>query len=120
MEDVNMGAIPPADVTDDDKLWALLCWIFAPVVPLIVLLMDDKKARPFLKYNAIQALILSVVGYAISGILSAVLIGCFLGVAVGVYMIVLAVQSYQGKWAKIPVITDFAINQGWIEAAPVA
>lgn len=106
---------PQLEMTDDDKLWALLSWIFSPIVPIIVLLLEDKKARPFIKYNAIQALVLSVVGYVISAILSAVIIGCFTGLALLVYVIYLAIQSYQGNWVKIPVVTDFCKNQGWIE-----
>lgn len=103
------------EITDDDKLWALLSWIFAPLVPIIVLLLEDKKARPFIKYNAMQALVLSVVGYVVSSVLSFIVIGCFVGIAVLVYMIYLAIQSYQGNWVTIPVVTDFCKNQGWID-----
>ena len=102
------------DVTDDDKLWALLSWLFAPIVPVIVLLLDDKKARPFIKYNAITALVLSLAGYIISAILAPVAIGCLTGPALLVYIIYLAIQAYQGNWVTIPVITDFCKNQGWI------
>ncbi len=108
---------PALDLTDDDKLWALLSWIFSPIVPIIVLLLEDKKQRKFIKYNAIQALVVSVVGYVISAVLSAVVVGCFTGVALLVYIIYLAVQSYQGKWVTIPVVTDFCAQQGWIEKA---
>ena len=111
---VQMDPQVPMDVTDDDKLWSLLSWIFAPIVPIIVLLLEDKKARPFIKYNAIQALALSVVGYVVSSVLSFIVIGCFIGVAVLIYMIYLAIQSYQGKWVTVPVVTDFCKNQGWI------
>jgi len=104
----------PMDVTDDDKLWSLLSWIFAPIVPIIVLLLEDKKVRPFIKYNAIQALVVSVAGYVISSLLSFIVIGCFVGVAVLIYIIYLAIQSYQGKWVTIPVVTDFCKGQGWI------
>ena len=104
-----------AEITDDDKLWALLSWIFAPLVPIIVLLLDDKKARPFIKYNAVQALVLSVAGYVISSVLSFIIIGCFIGIAVLVYVIYLAIQSYQGNWVTIPVVTDFCKSQGWID-----
>ncbi|MFN2108468.1 MAG: DUF4870 domain-containing protein [Anaerolineae bacterium] len=102
------------DVTDDDKLWALLSWILAPIVPIIVLLLEDKTVRPFIKYNAVQALVVSVVGYIVSSVLSFIIIGCFVGVAVLVYIIYLAIQSYQGKWVTIPVVTDFCKGQGWI------
>lgn len=86
-------------------------------MPIIVLLLEDKKQRKFIKYNAIQALVVSVVGYVISAVLSAVVVGCFTGVALLVYIIYLAVQSYQGKWVTIPVVTDFCAQQGWIEKA---
>jgi len=33
---------------------------------------------------------------------------------VWIYAIVLGVQSYNGKWVNVPVITDFAKKQGWI------
>ena len=111
---VQMDPQVPMDVTDDDKLWSLLSWIFAPLVPIIVLLLEDKKTRPFIKYNAIQALVVSVAGYVISSLLSFIVIGCFVGVAVLVYIIYLAIQSYQGKWVTIPVVTDFCKGQGWI------
>ena len=111
---VQMDPQVSMDVTDDDKLWSLLSWIFAPLVPIIVLLLEDKKTRPFIKYNAIQALVVSVAGYVISSLLSFIVIGCFVGVAVLVYIIYLAIQSYQGKWVTIPVVTDFCKGQGWI------
>jgi uncharacterized protein len=113
-----MNPQPPVGLTDDDKLWALLSWIFSPIVPIIVLLLEDKKARPFIKYNAVQALALGIVGYLISSILiPAVGIGCVTGLAVLVYVIYLAIQSYQGNWVKVPVVTDFCVSQGWIESA---
>ena len=40
-------------ITDDDKLWSLLSYIFSPLVGIIVLLLEDKKDRPFVKYNAV-------------------------------------------------------------------
>jgi uncharacterized membrane protein len=111
---VQMDPQVPMDVTDDDKLWALLSWILAPVVPIIVLLLEDKKTRPFIKYNAIQALVVTVIGYVVSSVLSFIIVGCFTGIAVLVYVIYLAIQSYQGKWVTVPVVTDFCKKQGWI------
>jgi uncharacterized membrane protein len=101
------------EVTDDDKLWALLSWLFWPIA-VIVLLLEDKKQRPFIKYHAVQALAVGVIGYVISGVLSVFVVGCFLWLAVLIYQIYLAVKSYQGEWVTVPVITDFCKNQGWI------
>jgi uncharacterized membrane protein len=101
------------EVTDDDKLWALLSWLFWPIA-VIVLLLEDKKQRPFIKYHAVQALAVGVVGYVISGVLSVIVVGCVLWFVVLIYQIYLAVKSYQGEWVEVPVITDFCKNQGWI------
>ena len=101
------------EVTDDDKLWALLSWLFWPIA-VIVLLLEDKKQRPFIKYHAVQALAVGVIGYVISGVLSVIGVGCVLWLVVLIYQIYLAVKSYQGEWVEIPVITDFCKNQGWI------
>ena len=105
---------PEMDITDDDKLWALLSWIFAPLVPIIVLLLEDKKARPFIKYHAMNALVLSVIGYALSSVLAPVGIGCFLGPIIIVYLIYLGIQAYKGEWVVVPALTDFIKGQGWI------
>jgi uncharacterized membrane protein len=101
------------EVTDDDKLWALLSWLFWPIA-VVVLLLEDKKQRPFIKYHAVQALAVGVVGYVISGVLSVIGVGCVLWLVVLIYQIYLAVKSYQGEWVEVPVITDFCKNQGWI------
>ncbi len=101
------------EVTQDDKLWALLSWLIW-VVALIALLMEDKKSRPFIRYNAVQSLALAVVGWVLSLVLSFIFVGCVIGVAWLVYVIILAIQSYQGKWVTIPFLTDFCKKQGWI------
>lgn len=100
-------------VTDDDRLWSLLSWLFWPIA-IVALLMEDKKQRPFIRYNAIQSLALTVVGWVLSAVLSFIIIGCVVGVAWLVYAIILAIQSYQGKWVSIPLLTDFCKKQRWI------
>jgi len=93
------------EVTQDDKLWALLSYIFAPLIGIIVLLIEDKKNRPFLKYNAAVSIIL--------GILIIVLSSVCIGVLVWFYAIYLGIKSYQGEWVEVPVISDFVRKQGW-------
>ena len=97
-----------SDVTSDDKLWALLGWLFWPVA-VVMLLMDDKKARPFIKYNAVLSLAYAVPLY----ILGTITVGCLFAVGM-VYAIVLGIQAYQGKWVTVPVLTDFIKKQGWV------
>jgi uncharacterized membrane protein len=108
-----MAEVKYGEVTQDDKLWALLSWLIW-VVALIALLMEDKRSRPFIRYNAVQSLALAVVGWVLSLVLSFIFVGCVIGVAWLVYVIILAIQSYQGKWVTIPFLTDFCKKQGWI------
>ena len=93
------------DVTSDDKLWALLTYVFAPIVPIIILLMPDKKDRPFLKAHNIQALIL--------GIITVITSSFCVGILVLIYAIYCGIQAYQGKMVEIPVITNLCKGQCW-------
>jgi uncharacterized membrane protein len=114
MADETTGApMGGEEVTQDDKLWSLLSWLFWPIA-IIVLLLEDKRQRPFIKYHAVQALVLGAVGYIIAGLLSTVFIGCFVGIALLIYTIYLAIHAYQGEWVTIPFVTDFCKNQGWV------
>jgi uncharacterized membrane protein len=98
-----------SDITSDDKLWALLGWLFWPVA-VVMLFMDDKKARPFIKYNAVLSLALNVIAWG-SSIIG---IGLCLGPLAFIYSVVLGIQSYQGKLVTVPVLTDFIKKQGWV------
>jgi len=97
-----------ADLTSDDKLWALLSWLFWPVA-IAVLLMEDKKSRPFLKYNAVLSLSFTVILY----VLGTITVGCLLLVG-GIYMIYLAIMAFQGNWVEVPWLSDFVRKQGWV------
>jgi uncharacterized membrane protein len=97
-----------SDLTSDDRLWALLSWLLWPVA-VIVLLMDDKKSRPFIKYNAVLSLAFAVPLY----VLGTITVGC-LFVLGAIYAIMLAIQAYQGKWVTVPLLTDFIKKQGWV------
>ena len=93
------------EITQDDKLWALLSYIFCPLIGIIVLLLEDKKNRPFLKYNAVVSIIL--------GVLVIVLSWACIGILVWFYAIYLGIKSYQGEWVEVPLVSDFVRNQGW-------
>jgi uncharacterized protein len=93
------------EVTSDDKLWALLAYIFSPLVPIIIMVMEDKKNRPFLKAHNAQALIL--------GIIAVITSSFCIGILVWFYAIYLGFQAYNGKLVEIPVITNFCKGQGW-------
>ena len=102
------------DVTSDDKLWALLAYILAPIVPIIILLMEDKKNRPFIKYNAWVSLITGIVLGVLIAIITAVTCG-FGGVTglAWIYPIYLGIKAYQGEVVTVPFVSDFVAKQGW-------
>ena len=94
------------DVTSDDKLWAALGYVI-PLIAIVVLFMEDKKNRPYVKFNAVQSLVATVV----LSILTTITFGC--GGILFLVMLWWAYQAYQGQDVKIPMISDFIRNQGW-------
>jgi uncharacterized protein len=100
-------------ITSDDKLWALLSYIFSPLIPLIMLLMEDKKKRPFIKLHAVQALILGIIEYILYAVLGWIFVGLCLGLVLFGYMIYLGVKAYNGETINIPVVTDMVKKNNW-------
>lgn len=105
-EEIKVVDTNDEEITSDDKLWALLGYIFG-IVALLALLLEDKKDRPFIRYHAFQALML----WAITVVLSITVCLWILPWAYGIYV---GIQAYQGQWVVIPVLTDFGRNQGWL------
>ncbi len=123
----------PSDVTDNDKLMALLAYLLTPLGPAIVLLSESNKARPYQKYHAVQALglfgaevIYLVVACILITICSAVLTATVVGVIVvpclSLFFLVplapdiwYAYLAYTKKsYFDIPVLTNFMIQQKWL------
>ena len=100
-------------ITSDDKLWSLLSYIFAPIIPLIMLLIEEKKSRPFLKFHAVQSLILGIIEVIFYILLGWIFVGFCLGLLVWAYMIYLGIKAYGGESVKVPVITDWIKKQNW-------
>lgn len=103
------------ETTSDDKLWSALSYVFAPLIGIIVLLMEDKKSRPFIKFHAVQSIAASIAFWIVSTVLITVTIG-FGGLCVPVLWLVFlywAYKAYQGEMVNIPLITNFIKNQGW-------
>ena len=94
-----------SEVSSDDKLWAALAYVFSPLIPIILMLMEDKKNRPFIKAHNAQALVL--------GIITVLTSGFCIGILVWFYQLYLAYQAYQGKLVEVPVLTNFIKGQGW-------
>jgi uncharacterized membrane protein len=103
------------EITSDDKIWAALGYPISPLA-IIALLMEDKKARPFIKYHAVQSIAFNIVLYVLIAIISVVTFGIGAICAPLLWLVVLwpAINAYQGKYLVIPVITNFLQKQNWI------
>jgi uncharacterized membrane protein len=105
---------PMTEATSDDKLWSLLAYLLTPIVPIIILLMEDKKKRPFIRSHNVQALVLGVILWVINAVLTPVFgLGCVTSIITLVLVIYYGIQAYNGKSVNIPVITNFVKQQGW-------
>jgi len=102
-------------ITSDDQLWAALGYPI-PIVALIVLLMEEKKQRPFLKFHAIQSIVLNIAIYIFIVVFSTVTLGFGVICAPLIWLVNLwpAFDSYNQNYTVIPVITDFIKKQGWV------
>jgi uncharacterized membrane protein len=108
--------VPPAatpEVTSDDRLWVVLMFLLAPILPLVTLFLDNKKDRPFIKYHTIPTLILGVVEGIFVAILSWIPVVNCIAPFVWIINIIYAVKANKGVNVDIPVITNFAKGQGW-------
>lgn len=109
MDDMN----PDVQESNDDRLWALLAYVFTPVIPIVLMLLEDKKNRPYIRQHNAQALVLGVVNFVISAFLGWLVFPLCLSFVLWVLCIYWGVQAYNGQPVVIPVITDFVKNQGW-------
>ena len=101
------------DITSDDKLWAALGYpIF--VIALIMLFMEEKKNRPFIKFHAVQALALNVVLWVVVIIASITVIQANCDPVLWLLMLWPAILAYQGKYFEVPLLTKFLRGQHWI------
>ena len=116
-------SIPPAgDISDNDRLLAALSYpIF--LVAIVILIAEDMKTRPFMKYHAVQALAVNIalwLGIMVLGCLLAAL-SFFIGGICGPVSALLwlatlywGYEAYQGKYFEIPWLTDFLKGQNWL------
>ncbi len=102
-----------SDVTSDDKLWSLLAYIFTPLIPIIILLMQDKKDRPFIRAHNAQALAVGVINLVLGVALGWTLILSCVPLLVWFACIYWGIQAFNGKYVEIPVVTNFVKGQGW-------
>lgn len=104
---------PSPEISDDDRLWAMLSYILSPIVPIILLLIPEKRERPFLKAHVAQSLVFGVAVYLISALFGGIILGTIIRIAGFVFDIMWGLAANRGEYVTIPVITDLCKKQGW-------
>jgi uncharacterized membrane protein len=126
---------PLAD--NDDRLIALLSYatqILIPVImPVIVLLSESSKKRPFQRYHAVQSLaftvlfwgllVLTAIGTTVIqivpviGFLIGLMMACLVPLAwfaQAIMLLYYGFQAYKGRRFAIPGLTSFLRDQNWL------
>jgi uncharacterized membrane protein len=104
---------PASDVTSDDRIWVILCFLFTPILPIITLFIDEKKNRPFVKYHYIPVLILGVVEIIVINLLALIPVVRLFTWIVWFVNVYYAIKANSGNNIDIPYITNFSKKQGW-------
>jgi uncharacterized membrane protein len=106
-----MTTMSAPESTSDDRLWAALAYVFSPLVPIILLLWEEKKERPFIKAHNMQALVMGIIEIILWFVVGwTVFLSC-VPLLVWIYMLYLAYQAYQGKMVNIPVVSGMVKGQ---------
>ncbi len=120
-------------ITDNDKLFAALSYIFWPVA-VFVLISETNKTRLFQRYHAVQALGFTVVlaaVYMVFGCLFSIVLAIASAIAdiMGAGLSCLSVpfwfipaalafwfayRAYKGEEFEIPYLTEFMKGQNWL------
>jgi uncharacterized membrane protein len=115
------GGPASSEITDNDKMMGLLSYVITFIVPVIILLSESSKQRRFQRYHAIHALIMGVALWTVTILLGTIISIVTLGLGSCcvlplpyIPMIYYGIQAYQGEYADIPLVTDFARSQGWV------
>lgn len=98
----------------EQNVAGLLCYLLW-VVTGIVLLLIEKENR-FVRFHAMQSILISIVLFIISFILALIpFIGWILGLLLApitfILWIFMMYKAYKGEWIKLPIIGDIAKEQ---------
>ena len=98
--------------SSDSKLWAALCWVFAPIVGIIVLV-TDKKNDKFVLFHAYESIVAAIGLRVVMMVFSVVTFGigtiCF--PIVWLVFLFVAWKAYQGEKFMLPGVGYFAEKQ---------
>lgn len=100
------------DVSSDDRLWAALSWLPAtplwPLLAAVALLMEDTKARPFIRYNATVSIVTGLM------LIPVTIVTIGFGALLYLVFFYWAYQASQGREVDVPFVSSFVRRRGWV------
>lgn len=91
--------------TSDDKLWGALAhvssYIFIPGLGALILYLIYKDKSPYVRYHAVQSMVVQLAIYIVSGIT------CGLGLILLLIPLYGAWKAYEGDWDGYPMLGGF-------------
>jgi uncharacterized membrane protein len=119
------------EANDSDKLWSLFAYLSQVVVPIVVpvimLLLEPNRDRPFQRYHAVQSLgflvaafVYEILAGIVFSVLTAVTLGCLAAVLWILFLLPVvpavyyAYLAYEGKRFEMPYLTKFMREQNWL------
>ena len=106
-----MTTMSAPESTSDDRLWAALAYVFSPLVPIILLLWEEKKERPFIKAHNMQALVVGIIEIVLWFVVGWTIFLSCVPLLLWLVMLYWAYQAYQGKMVNIPVVSGMVKGQ---------
>jgi uncharacterized membrane protein len=124
------GGASPSATTENERLLSGLSYvsqiILPAVFPVVLLLSEDTRRNPFMRYHAVQSLGLLVatilfylaaaVAYAVVAAIAPVLL-CLLWMVVFVpaaAMLYYGYKAFRGEYVEVPYLTAFMRSNGWL------
>jgi uncharacterized protein len=112
---MNEPVVSAIDPSIDDRRWALLAYLFTPVVPLLLLLVENARQRPFVRAHLPQALALGVIQVGL--LILSPFTACLSSVAFLLFYVAIfywGLRAYNGELFDVPVVSKYVREQGWM------
>lgn len=105
---------PPYEVTDDDRLWSLLCYVLSPIIPVVVFFLSRKRLRPFIRSHYAQAFVLGFINLILWSVLTWILsLLAIIPFVIWCSLVLLGVMAYQGNEINIPLLSPMLQAHGF-------
>ena len=102
----------PSGVSSDDKLLGAVSYFV--IVAIILLLVENQRNRPFIKYHAVQSIAANIVLMIVGIIIGMIPFVQCLAPLIWLVLLWPAIDAFKGNYTKLPFISDFIRKQGWV------